>query len=122
MKHIKIRSAAPSEFWGRPMYVAADVLLPLGYDDPANASVRYPMNVAHGHYDPQAPRGFLKDGSNDFSAYWLSGTAPKFIVVAFPVAGPVCSAERQRGPRKCRRARNPPRPTSTAFPTCGPEV
>ncbi|MHA6764457.1 alpha/beta hydrolase-fold protein [Streptacidiphilus sp. PAMC 29251] len=83
VKHVKIRSAALSAFWGRSMYVAADVLLPLGYDDPANRSVRYPMNVTQGHYDPDAPRGFLESGANDFSRYWLSGTAPAFIVVAF---------------------------------------
>jgi len=83
VKHVKIRSAVLSEFWGRDMYVAADVLLPLGYDDAANRTVRYPMELNHGHFPGPAPRGFREDGSNAFSAFWLSGTAPKFITVTF---------------------------------------
>lgn len=83
VKHVKIRSAALSRFWGRDSYVAADVLLPDGYDDPANRTVRYPMEVNEGHYPGDSPKRFREDGSNAFSAYWLSGHAPKFLVVTF---------------------------------------
>ncbi|WP_167582012.1 esterase family protein [Kineococcus rubinsiae] len=81
VRHVKICSAALSEFWGRDMFVGADVLLPAGYDDPANGAVRYPVEVNHGHFPGDAPRGFAEDGSTPFSAFWLSGTAPAFITV-----------------------------------------
>ncbi|NAZ80214.1 enterochelin esterase-like enzyme [Kineococcus sp. R8] len=83
VRHVKVRSAALSRFWGRDVFVGADVLLPPGYDDPANAGTRYPVEVNHGHFPQGAPRGFTEDGSTPFGAFWLSGTAPAFIVVAF---------------------------------------
>ena len=54
VKHIKIKSALLSKFWGQPMYIAADVLLPEGYDDPANRRVRYPVVWEQGHFEGEA--------------------------------------------------------------------
>ncbi len=48
VKHIKIKSEMLSEFWGRPMYLGAHVLLPEGFDDHPN--VRYPLAIMHGHF------------------------------------------------------------------------
>jgi hypothetical protein len=43
VRHLKIRSALLSRFWGKDVYIGANILLPAGYDDPANSQVRYPM-------------------------------------------------------------------------------
>jgi hypothetical protein len=48
IKHIKIQSKRLTEFWGRPMYLGAHVLLPEGWD--AHPDVRYPLAVFHGHF------------------------------------------------------------------------
>lgn len=88
VKHVKIRSAALSTFWGRDVYVAADVLLPQGYDDPANRTVRYPMEIVQGHYPGNAPHRFTESGSNEFSQWWLSDEAPRFISVQFRTENP----------------------------------
>jgi hypothetical protein len=52
IKHVRIQSQLVSEFWGRPMYLGAYVLLPAGFDEHPEA--RYPMAIHHGHF----PRGF----------------------------------------------------------------
>lgn len=48
IKHIKIKSALLSEFWGRDMYLGAHILLPKGWADHPN--VKYPLAVFHGHF------------------------------------------------------------------------
>lgn len=48
IKHIKIQSKLLTEFWGRPMYLGAHVLLPEGFDEHPN--VKYPLAVFHGHF------------------------------------------------------------------------
>ena len=48
VRHIRIRSELLTEFWGRPMYLGAHVLLPHGFDEHPDA--RYPLAVFHGHF------------------------------------------------------------------------
>ncbi len=48
VKHIRIRSALLSRFWGRPTYLGAYVLLPAGFA--AHPQARYPLMVNHGHF------------------------------------------------------------------------
>ncbi len=48
VKHIRIQSDLLTEFWGRPMYLGAHVLLPEGFDEHPN--VRYPVAIMHGHF------------------------------------------------------------------------
>lgn len=55
IKHVRLQSKLLSEFWGRPMYLGACVLLPEGFDE--HPDVRYPLIVNHGHY-PQTFDGF----------------------------------------------------------------
>lgn len=88
VRHVKIRSEALSTYWGRDIYVAADVLLPEGYDNPANRTVRYPMEISEGHYPGNAPHRFTEEKTNDFSKWWLSGDAPRFISVQFRTENP----------------------------------
>ena len=46
IKHVKIKSALLTKFWGRPMELGACVLLPHGFDEHPEA--RYPLIVNHG--------------------------------------------------------------------------
>jgi len=48
IKHIKIQSKMLTEFWGRPMYLGAHVLLPEGFDQHPEA--KYPICINHGHF------------------------------------------------------------------------
>jgi len=50
IKHIKIQSKLLTEFWGRPMYIGAHILLPQGFDD--HPKVHYPLAIFHGHFPP----------------------------------------------------------------------
>ncbi|HEX3354422.1 MAG TPA: hypothetical protein VHS34_16500 [Terriglobales bacterium] len=50
IRHIKIKSEVLSKFWGRPMYIGADVLVPQGFDEHPQA--RYPLIVFHDHFVP----------------------------------------------------------------------
>ncbi|HEX8651662.1 MAG TPA: hypothetical protein VF708_12550 [Pyrinomonadaceae bacterium] len=50
IKHIRMQSPRLTEFWGRPMYLGASVLLPEGFD--THPEARYPLVVYHGHFSP----------------------------------------------------------------------
>lgn len=94
IRYVKIRSAAVSDFWGRDMYVGANVLLPAGYDE-SDTETRYPVIYHQGHwpadgglygYGPSATR----PADLEFIEAWDNGTvtnttdpAPKLIIVTF---------------------------------------
>lgn len=70
IKHVTIRSERLSKFWGRDMYIGANVLLPAGFDSHPDA--RYPLVVYHGHF-PATFEGFRETPPDpnlapDFSA------------------------------------------------------
>src|SRR5579871_854057 len=48
IKHIRIQSKLLTEFWGRPMFIGAHILLPEGFDEHPN--VKYPLAIFHGHF------------------------------------------------------------------------
>jgi hypothetical protein len=48
IRHIKIQSKLLTEFWGRPMYLGAHILLPEGWDTHPDA--KYPLAIFHGHF------------------------------------------------------------------------
>ena len=79
VKHVKILSPRLSAFWGRPIYIGANVLLPAGYD--ASSDDRYPVEYHFAHFTINAPHGFREDQGNAFSKWWMSGSAPRFISV-----------------------------------------
>ena len=58
IKHVKIQSKLLTEFWGRPMYVGACVLLPEGFE--THREARYPLIINHGHF-PYTFGGFRED-------------------------------------------------------------
>ncbi|KAJ9631236.1 hypothetical protein H2204_008321 [Knufia peltigerae] len=70
-KYVKIRSEALSTFWGRDMYVGANILLPYGYDAD-DKDTRYPVIYSQGHW-PGNKTSFGYPTAN-FSAEWDDGT------------------------------------------------
>jgi hypothetical protein len=55
IRHERIQSALLTKFWGRPMHLGANVLLPEGWDTHPDA--RYPLFIYHGHF-PYTFAGF----------------------------------------------------------------
>ncbi|MEM9758263.1 MAG: alpha/beta hydrolase-fold protein [Pseudomonadota bacterium] len=102
VKYVKIRSEKVSAFWGRDMYIGANILLPKGYAD--NPDKRYPVLYLQGHSSGFAPvpwspePWFNADFTIDdpgidnqldgFYEAWTSGAVPEMIVVTFRDANP----------------------------------
>jgi hypothetical protein len=55
IKHERIQSKLLTEFWGRPMYLGAHILVPEGFD--THPKARYPLVISHGHF-PDDFEGF----------------------------------------------------------------
>jgi hypothetical protein len=49
IRHIKIQSALLSNFWGRPVYLSANVLVPEGFD--AHPDARFPLMIFEDHFN-----------------------------------------------------------------------
>jgi hypothetical protein len=58
IKHITIVSERLSKFWGRPVTIGANVLLPEGWD--THPEAHYPLVIDHGHF-PYTFSGFRPD-------------------------------------------------------------
>ncbi len=110
VRHVRIQSKLLSDFWGRPMYLGAHVLLPYGFEEHPDA--RYPLMISHGHFphdlggfrtsppDPNieceySPR-FQVDCYNRiqqeeayaFYRQWISPGFPRFLVIEIQHANP----------------------------------
>jgi putative esterase len=79
VRHVKIKSRLLSEFWGRPIFIGANVLLPEGYGD--DRITHYPVIWHQGHFPFENPYGFNEDLSDHFSRWWVSFAAPRVIAV-----------------------------------------
>jgi hypothetical protein len=110
VKHIKIQSKLLSEFWGRPMYLGAHILLPEGWDTHPN--VQYPLAIFHGHFpadfsgfrttppDPDLKPDYVErfklSGYNkivqqeayDFYKLWTGANFPRVIAIEIQHANP----------------------------------
>jgi hypothetical protein len=110
VKHVMMQSKLLSDFWGRPMYLGAHVLLPEGYDTHPDA--HYPLAIYHGHFpsdfggfretppDPNlkpeySPR-FKMEGYNkiveqyahNFYKEWIGPDFPRMIIIEIQHASP----------------------------------
>ncbi len=110
IRHIKIRSTLLSKFWGRPMYLGANILVPEGFDEHPEA--HFPVAINHGHF-PADLEGFrteppdpnLKPDYSDrfhiagynriqqaeaykFYQQWIAPGFPRFLVVEIRHANP----------------------------------
>lgn len=70
VKHVRIRSARLSAFWGRDVTLGALVTVPLGFD--THPTARYPLVIQHGNF-PIGPSGWRESPPDpelapDFSA------------------------------------------------------
>lgn len=100
VKHIRIRSAKLSRFWGRPIDIHATVLLPKGYAE--HPDVRYPVLFVFGH---GVPFGFTTDSTSvrnagqvnpvtgldtgfDLQRAWTGDDFPRVIAVTFEQSTP----------------------------------
>jgi len=99
VKRIKIQSKLLTQFWGRPIYLGAVVLLPRGYA--ANRDASYPVIYKQGHYYEASPFGFntedtpetdverefrRKNGIEsgyEFYQAWSSDQFPRVLAVTF---------------------------------------
>jgi hypothetical protein len=110
IRHIRIQSDLLTRFWGRPMYLGANVLLPEGFDTHPNA--RYPLAIFHGHFPadfggfrPEPPdpnlepdfnerfqiKGYNKivqQEAHDFYKKWTGPGFPRFLIVEIQHANP----------------------------------
>lgn len=94
VKHVSIQSKKLTEFWGRPIFINATVLLPKGYEQHPNS--HYPVVFTMGHgvpfeFDtkPDTPadeaaekRRGLETGYKFYQA-WNSDHFPRFIAISF---------------------------------------
>ena len=104
IKHIKIKSEMLSKFWGRDMYLQANVLVPHGFDK--KSKTRYPLMIFHGHFpytfggfrttQPTAPeedtiynsrfgitgyKYIQQKEAYDLYNNWISNDFPRFIAI-----------------------------------------
>ena len=49
IRHIKIQSGLLTKFWGRPMYLSANVLVPEGFD--SHPDVHFPVIISEDHFN-----------------------------------------------------------------------
>jgi hypothetical protein len=99
VKQIKIQSKLLTAFWGRPIYIGASVLLPVGYDD--HPDVHYPVIYDQAHFGLRPPLRFTEshrtlppavleamatnnlDTPVDFSSAWSGPGFPRMIAILF---------------------------------------
>ena len=102
IKHVRMQSKLLSEFWGRPMYLGAIVLLPEGFDEHPNT--HYPVLYYQGHFSASfsAGVGFTTEppaggggggrggAQNGYRFYqdWTSGRLPRMLIVDTQDANP----------------------------------
>ncbi len=110
IKHVKMQSKLLSDFWGRPMHLGANILLPEGFDSHPN--VRYPLVIFHGHFPadfggfretppdpnlkPEYSDRFKLEGYNkivqeqahQFYKEWTGPNFPRMIIIEIQHANP----------------------------------
>ncbi|MGC2388880.1 MAG: hypothetical protein WA621_05730, partial [Candidatus Acidiferrum sp.] len=110
IKHLKIQSALVTKFWGRPMYLSANVLVPEGFD--THPSAHFPLAIFEDHFNddmhdfrteppdpnlkPDYSERFHLAGYNriqqeeayKFYQKWISPDFPRILVVQINHANP----------------------------------
>ena len=99
IKHIRMQSKLLSNFWGRPVYLGAIVLLPEGFDQ--HPTAHYPLLVHQGHFEAdwdffqeKGPDSAKPDElqylqfANRFYQDWTSGRLPRMLILTIQHANP----------------------------------
>jgi len=83
VRRFRFESPMLSEFWGRPIYIGATVLLPRDYD---TSTMRYPVLYNQGHFSLGSPLGF--EVGDELYQEWVKDEFPRLIVVTFQHPNP----------------------------------
>jgi len=83
VKRFRFESSMLSEFWGRPIYLGATVLLPQGYE---RETISYPVLYRQGHFSLRPPLRF--EEGTDLYETWMRDDFPRMIVVTFQHPNP----------------------------------
>ncbi len=110
IKHVKMQSERLTKFWGRPMFLGANVLLPHGFD--THPEARYPLVIFHGHFpatfggfretppDPnlkpdyserfkvQGYNRIVQEHAYQFYQDWTGPNFPRMIIIEIQHANP----------------------------------
>ncbi len=110
IRHIKIQSALLTKFWGRPMFLGANVLVPEGFD--AHPNAHFPLMIFEDHFNddfhnlrttppdpdlkPDYSERFHISGYNriqqeegyKFYQQWIAPKFPRFLVAQINHANP----------------------------------
>jgi Putative esterase len=110
IRHIRIQSKLLTTFWGRPMFLSANVLVPEGFDDHPGA--HFPLMIFEDHFNddfhgfrtsppdpnlkPDYSERFHISGYNrieqeeayKFYQQWIAPTFPRFLVAQINHANP----------------------------------
>ncbi len=111
IKHIKIQSEKLTDFYGRPTFLGAHVLLPEGFEEHPDA--HYPIMIFHGHFpedfggfstvapDPKMDTSdyidrfgiygyqkFQQQEAFNFYKQWISKNFPRFLIIEIQHANP----------------------------------
>jgi len=110
IRHLRIQSKLLSDFWGRPMYLSANVLVPEGFD--AHPGAHFPMAIFEDHFNgdfggfrteppdpnlkPDYSERFHISGYNriqqeeayKFYKQWIAPDFPRILVVQINHANP----------------------------------
>lgn len=102
VKRVKVQSRLLSEFWGRPIYLGATLLLPKGYEQEKER--RYPGIYIQGHFGLGSPFGFTpeppvtpetaeqrrlrlrrgaRETGHEFAQAWMADNFPRLIAITF---------------------------------------
>ncbi|MEP6691489.1 MAG: alpha/beta hydrolase-fold protein [Gemmatimonadaceae bacterium] len=101
VKRVRIQSKLLSAFWGRPMFIGATVLLPVGFDQ--EPTQLYPAIYIQGHFGLEAPFGFDPDTMKsepadrrmarlartsrepgfEFARAWMGSGFPRMVAITF---------------------------------------
>ena len=83
VERFKIQSDILTEFWGRPVYLGATVLLPKDYD---RETTEYPVLYRQGHFSLRNPLGFQV--GTELYEEWVQDDFPRMLVVTFQHPNP----------------------------------
>jgi hypothetical protein len=83
VERFRFESPMLSEFWGRPVYLGATVLLPRDYH---TSTISYPVLYNQGHFSLRNPLRFQVGG--DLHAAWIADDFPRMIAVTFQHPNP----------------------------------
>ncbi len=89
LKYVKIQSKLLTEFWGTPMYIGANILLPSTYGKIAGK--KYPVLYYQGHWPGGgAPLSYESTNAagKAFKEFWDGADAPQMLAVTIRDANP----------------------------------